>query len=121
MTTHKIKIILIALCSTMLFVQCVDDDDNGNVITQISCDDGIQNGDEEGIDCGGTACEPCIEGIDFTGNFVQQDIVGRPGINSFFSNSDDVKNDYNVSMVSDRALYQPIFENTLEGYHDVYA
>ncbi|MDY8137854.1 S8 family serine peptidase [Aquimarina sp. 2201CG5-10] len=24
-----------------------------------SCNDGIQNGDEEGIDCGGTNCEPC--------------------------------------------------------------
>ncbi len=24
------------------------------------CDDGIQNGDEEGIDCGGTSCAPCI-------------------------------------------------------------
>ena len=26
------------------------------------CDDGIQNGDEEGIDCGGTLCEPCSIG-----------------------------------------------------------
>ena len=24
-----------------------------------SCDDGIQNGDEEGIDCGGSVCPPC--------------------------------------------------------------
>ncbi len=24
-----------------------------------TCDDGIQNGDEEGVDCGGTSCTPC--------------------------------------------------------------
>jgi len=30
--------------------------DNGGMPT---CDDGIQNGDEEGIDCGGSDCPPC--------------------------------------------------------------
>ena len=25
-----------------------------------TCDDGIQNGDEEGIDCGGSSCPPCV-------------------------------------------------------------
>jgi hypothetical protein len=30
-----------------------------------TCDDGIQNGDEEGVDCGGSACAPCeVGGID---------------------------------------------------------
>ena len=27
-----------------------------------TCDDGIQNGDEEGIDCGGSFCDPCSTG-----------------------------------------------------------
>jgi gliding motility-associated-like protein len=27
-----------------------------------TCDDGIQNGDEEGIDCGGSNCAPCMTG-----------------------------------------------------------
>lgn len=27
-----------------------------------TCDDGLQNGDEEGVDCGGSNCEPCICG-----------------------------------------------------------
>ncbi|XLS29353.1 M43 family zinc metalloprotease [Flavobacteriaceae bacterium M23B6Z8] len=26
-----------------------------------TCDDGIQNGDEEGVDCGGSSCEPCTQ------------------------------------------------------------
>ncbi|MEM6698164.1 MAG: M43 family zinc metalloprotease, partial [Bacteroidota bacterium] len=30
----------------------------GNV-TPPTCDDGIQNGDEEGVDCGGSSCPPC--------------------------------------------------------------
>ncbi len=25
-----------------------------------TCDDGIQNGDEEGVDCGGSSCAPCV-------------------------------------------------------------
>ncbi|MBV6653223.1 MAG: zinc metalloprotease, partial [Mameliella sp.] len=28
-------------------------------ITPPTCDDGIQNGDEEGVDCGGSVCAPC--------------------------------------------------------------
>jgi len=28
---------------------------------EATCDDGIQNGDEAGVDCGGTYCEPCPE------------------------------------------------------------
>lgn len=30
-----------------------------NIIGAATCDDGIENGDEEGIDCGGTECDPC--------------------------------------------------------------
>ena len=32
-------------------------------LTNWSCSDGIRNGDEEGIDCGGSLCEPCISGV----------------------------------------------------------
>jgi len=38
----------------------------GDVVAP-TCDDGIQNGDEEGIDCGGSNCEPCVcDGVDVT-------------------------------------------------------
>jgi hypothetical protein len=30
-----------------------------------TCDDGIQNGDETGVDCGGSSCQPCTTSIDF--------------------------------------------------------
>lgn len=36
-----------------------DDDDNGGGGDTPSCDDGIQNGDETGVDCGGSQCLPC--------------------------------------------------------------
>lgn len=35
---------------------CTDDNNCGAVVT---CDDGIQNGDETGIDCGGSSCLDC--------------------------------------------------------------
>jgi hypothetical protein len=119
MKIYKIKLVFIAICASLLFVQC-DDDENGNVIMQETCDDGIQNGDEEGIDCGGSACEPCVADLDFSGTYVQEDIMGRPGVNTVFSGADNVKNMFNTSLVSDRASFQPTFETTLEDYHDVY-
>jgi len=37
--------------------------DNIVIISEVStsCSDGLQNGDEEGIDCGGSSCEPCLQ------------------------------------------------------------
>lgn len=120
MKIYNIKLIVFAICTSLLFVQCADDDENGNVLDQDLCSDGIQNGDEDGIDCGGEDCVPCDMSIDFTGTFVQEDIMGRPGINTVFSGTSEVKNDYNASLVTERADFQPIFQETLELYHDVY-
>ncbi|GHC42886.1 hypothetical protein [Ulvibacter litoralis] len=52
---------MLALATTTLLVSCGSDDDNNP--TAASCTDGIQNGDEEGIDCGGTACQPCLANL----------------------------------------------------------
>lgn len=120
MKIYNIKLIVFAICTSLLFVQCADDDENGNVLDQDLCSDGIQNGDEEGIDCGGEDCVPCEMSLDFTGTYVQEDIMGRPGVNTVFGGSSEVKNDFNVSLVTERTAFQPIFEATLELYHDVY-
>jgi len=119
MKTYKLKIVFVAICASLFFVAC-DDDDNGNVITSATCSDGLQNGDEEGVDCGGSACGPCGEQFDFSGTYAQEDHMGRPGINTVFGGSDPVKNDFNTSITSNRASFQPIFQSTLELYHDVY-
>ncbi len=122
MNISRFSLILMFLFTSLLFIQCKDDDDNGNVIYQKSCDDGIQNGDEEGIDCGGTECPPCGDGgINFDGTFLQEDIAGRPGVNMLFGINDLSKNDFNESEVSNRNGFQEDFEEVLEGYHDIYA
>jgi len=119
MKIYKLSMIFVAVCASLLFVQCSDDDDN--VIDVATCNDGVQNGDEEGVDCGGSACEPCAEALDFSGNYSQEDIMGRPGINTVFSGSGEVKNNFNTTTVTGRADFTSIFQNTLETYHDVYA
>ncbi|WP_432410367.1 hypothetical protein [Rasiella sp. SM2506] len=121
-TIYKsIFIAALAVTTTLTFVQCADDDDNGNALNEPTCDDGIMNADEEGVDCGGVFCEPCAVVLDFSGTYAQEDIMGRPGINTVFGGSDPVKNNFNTSIVSGRASFQPIFEATMENYFDVYA
>ena len=59
----KLKMLLFLLAMTGMAVtwqSCSDDDSNEPTPT---CEDGIQNGDEEGIDCGGTDCPACEVGI----------------------------------------------------------
>jgi len=58
------KIILSSLVfiSFSLFITSCSEDDNGS---KLSCFDGIQNGNETGVDCGGdcTPCATCDDGI----------------------------------------------------------
>ncbi|MFT4802071.1 MAG: hypothetical protein ACI93N_001846, partial [Flavobacteriaceae bacterium] len=122
MKSYKLSMFIVLMFTALIFVQCKDDDDNGNVIYQISCDDGIQNGDEIGIDCGGAACQPCVDGsLNFDGNFIQEDIAGRPGVNIIFGITDLSKNNFNVSEVANRTIFQEDFQEVLENYHDIYA
>lgn len=78
---------------SLLFVQCIDDKDNA--IYQDRCNDGIKNGDETGIDCGGS-CEPCDESEIFAGEYIQEDQMGRPGTNILF-NKDGFRDSLNVT------------------------
>ncbi len=43
------------------FAASCSNDDNAPIVTAPTCNDGIQNGDETGVDCGGT-CTPCETG-----------------------------------------------------------
>lgn len=120
MNTHRFSVVLLLSLISLLFVQCITTDDN--FIDQITCDDGIRNGDEEGIDCGGTVCPPCGDGvINFDGTFLQEDIAGRPGVNIIFGSTELSKNNFNISEISNRNEFQEDFETVLEGYHDTYA
>lgn len=69
---------------TLFFVQC-SDDEFGKPIFQDKCSDGVQNGDETGVDCGGSECPPCTEASDFDGLYRLEDQMGRPAVNLFFN------------------------------------
>ncbi|MEZ4874861.1 MAG: hypothetical protein R2793_05300 [Flavobacteriaceae bacterium] len=60
MKKNLIKL-MFALASLALVVSCGKDDSNDPQAG--TCSDGIQNGDEEGVDCGGSACAPCTANI----------------------------------------------------------
>ncbi|MDP5061757.1 MAG: hypothetical protein NWP64_07550 [Maribacter sp.] len=65
---RKSIIYLAILAGALFFASCSDDDDamvDGTPIA--TCDDGEMNGDETGIDCGGSMCEPCGEGMTVLG------------------------------------------------------
>lgn len=119
------------LCFTaLLMVACEDADDFSNVIEQVSCSDGIQNGDETGVDCGGI-CPVCLDGLDFSGVYVQQDIAGRPAINTVLNNAGPLQDAFNRSTVSTRGTqdyidgsndltFPIVFQENIEQYFNGY-
>lgn len=125
MKFKNIKYTFLSLCAVAALASCNNDDDTPVVITP-TCNDGIMNGDETGVDCGGT-CAPCEDAMqptmpDFTGTYAQVDFMGRPGINTVLSADGDIKNSHNMSIPSEmQATFQAAFEARLEAYHDVYA
>jgi hypothetical protein len=64
--------------------------------------------------------------VDFSGIFVQQDHLGRPGINTTLSfdmeGQPSIKDAHNTTIPSEMAgMFQAGFQARLEQYHDVYA
>ncbi|RKS53071.1 hypothetical protein BC962_1317 [Gillisia mitskevichiae] len=55
-TKKLFRLSLFSLCLSLV-VSCSDDDDY--MAAEGTCTDGIMNGTETGVDCGGTMCEPC--------------------------------------------------------------
>lgn len=127
MKTYRISLFAFAICSVLFFASCNEAEDN--VINQSTCVDGEQNGDETGVDCGGS-CEPCNTGdIDFSGTYLLEDSLGRPAVNVIFSRTTNDKNLFNTTPVSERdqlqenqvQTFQESFQESLEFYHDTYA
>lgn len=98
---------------SFLVTACQDDDDNGNAIYQDQCSDGIQNGDETGIDCGGSKCPPCEIADLFEGEYIQVDQMGRPGINMLLTRI-ELRDSLNVTKpYLMRAAFQRVFKERL--------
>lgn len=118
MNNFKYIILFAAVSISLLFVQCKDDDDN--VIMQATCTDGIMNGNETDVDCGGPDCVPCGQVLDFSGTYVQEDQMGRPGINTVFG-TEGFKDAFNVTVPSEmQAAFQSKFETKLLGLNPGY-
>lgn len=60
MKSLKFLFFLLAVTGMTVAWQGCNDDDDDPVPT---CTDGIQNGEETGVDCGGPDCPPCLIGI----------------------------------------------------------
>ncbi len=61
----------------------------GAVVTQPTCNDGIQNGNETGVDCGGS-CTPCQTGTQYCasqGNSVNDEYISNVKLGSINNNS----------------------------------
>lgn len=129
---HSFKYFFLPLIALAVLSACSNDDNTAEMVAA-SCSDGLMNGTETGIDCGGPSCMPCEDGMgpmpsepDFTGTYSQVDHMGRPGINTVLSFDMDgqpsVKDAHNVTIPSEMALiFQAGFEARVEQYHDVYA
>ena len=117
------KYTILSLFAVAVLASCGDDDDNGNVVAaDPTCNDGIQNQGETGVDCGGP-CTPCEDmgTVDFSGTFTQVDIMGRPGINTVLGISDERKDDFNDSTPAEQgANFATEFTDMINGYHTAY-
>ncbi|SEL41485.1 protein of unknown function [Aquimarina amphilecti] len=59
--------------------------------------------------------------LDFSGTFIQEDQMGRPGINTVFSATPDIENSFNVTIPSEQgAAFQSLFETQLAGLHNAF-
>ena len=50
--------------------------DNIMVVDDFTCTDGLFNGDEEGIDCGGSSCAACTYPVSYTHSWAQRGLAG---------------------------------------------
>lgn len=111
MKTNKYLGFFILIFIAVISVQCISEDDNA--IIQETCRDGIQNGDETGIDCGGSVCAPCDDSLSFKGIFRQEDQMGRPLTNTLYG-KDGFRDQFNFTLPVDmQGVFQGIFMERL--------
>jgi hypothetical protein len=57
------------IISGLVFTSCNSDDDTSPE-EMVTCTDGVQNGNETGVDCGGSACSPCATAVQIPATYV---------------------------------------------------
>lgn len=65
------KLILSILTISSLMLTSCGSDDPDPIVVLPTCTDGIQNGDETGVDCGGSSCQPCTGSQEVSGLITQ--------------------------------------------------
>lgn len=115
---------MFALLAVIALVSCSDDDEVIVTSAMPTCSDGLLNGDETGVDCGGS-CAPCETAItppDFSGTYAQVDFMGRPGINTVLGADGAAKDMHNVSVPAEQdGTFRAAYVARLEALHDAYA
>lgn len=95
MKLFNIKYTILAVAVAALAISCDDDDDVTGGITAST---------------------------DFTGTFVQQDQMGRPGINTVFPTTDAQENQFNVTIPANGiATWQQVFSDKVDGLYAAYS
>ena len=89
------KYTTLALCASLALASCSDDDDT--------------NG-------GGMMPDP----VDLTGTYVQEDIMGRPGITTVLGGSDMTKNEFNATLPTTRSEFADDFLGTVNAYYNAF-
>ena len=86
------------------FTACNNDDDNTVVVIEPTCNDGIMNGDETGVDCGGS-CGPC-------------EVISNPGRRAdlYVTNNTD-GNIFKYSISGDSLVTYTTASTAAEGIH----
>lgn len=91
----RIKSIIALLAMSAMIISCENDDDD---------------------------VEPEPFEPNFSGTFVQQDAMGRPGINTVFTTTDVQENDFNTTIPSNYiADFQVIFQDKVEALYAAYS
>ncbi|KQC34587.1 hypothetical protein AAU57_08995 [Nonlabens sp. YIK11] len=95
MKIFNIKYMVLALAVSALAISCNDDDD----IT-----------------------DPITASTDFTGTFVQEDQMGRPGINTVFPTTNAQENAFNVTIPANQiSQWQGVFSDKVDGLYAAYS
>ena len=64
----KKKILILSMLSIAIISSCKEDYPEDIIVQDFSCSDGLQNGDETGVDCGGL-CMPCsLDSLELVGD-----------------------------------------------------
>lgn len=96
------------LFGSLIIVSCGNDDNEPPIVAvEATCADGIQNGDETGVDCGGTSCNACPDPV------TQAEVVANHANIVYQSYLDS----YNMALTMQTAINDFVDNPTEDGFN----